>query len=248
MPTARYGLQANVIDGKIYLMGGVDEKGYNQGVQLLNVTEVYDLSSDTWATKSPMPNPEGYVSAVVNNKIYVIGPGLTQIYDPKTDSWSTGAPSPINITAAGANGVAAAAAATTGVMAPKRIYVYDGSYFQVYNPQNDSWTLGTNPPINRQYLGIAVVNDMLYFIGGFTYAFPGFYYPYSTNEQYTPFGYGTPEPSYTIPPPTATPISTLSPSQLPIIPDYTRLLIVGVVVVAAGVAALGLLVYFKKRK
>ena len=222
MPTARYGLQANVIDGKIYLMGGVEEKGYDQGVQLLNVTEVYDPSSDTWATKSPMPNLEGYVSAVVNNKIYVIGP-------------------------ARANGIAAAAAATTGVMAPTRIYVYDGSYLQVYNPQNDSWTLGTNPPINRQYLGIAVVNDMLYFIGGFTYAFPGFYYPYATNEQYTPFGYGTPEPSYTIPPPTATPIPTLSPSSLPIIPDYTRLLIVGVVV-AVGVAALGLLVYFKKRK
>jgi N-acetylneuraminic acid mutarotase len=104
MPTARYGLQSNVVDGKIYLMGGVKlNEGYNQGFQLLNVTEVYDPSSDTWTTASPMPNPAGYVSAVANNKIYVMGPALTQIYNPLTDTWSTGSSSPINITAGGAN-------------------------------------------------------------------------------------------------------------------------------------------------
>ena len=93
MPTTRYGLQANVIDGKIYAMGG--EKWNEVTIkapETLNVTEVYDPSSDTWTTKSPMPNPAGYVSAVVNNKIYVIGPWLTQIYDPKTDAWSFDAP------------------------------------------------------------------------------------------------------------------------------------------------------------
>jgi N-acetylneuraminic acid mutarotase len=193
MPTARYGLLANVVNGKIYCMGGVRELGYNQGVEQLNVTEVYDPSSNTWTTKAPMPNPAGYVSAVVDNKIYVIGPGLTQIYDPATDSWSTASPSPINITAGGANGIAAAAAATTGTMAPKRIYVYDGSSLQVYDPQKDNWTFGTAPPTSRQYLGIAVVNDLLYFIGGFSYNPPplDIYTFYATNEQYTPVGYGT---------------------------------------------------------
>jgi N-acetylneuraminic acid mutarotase len=195
MPTGRYGLQANVVDGKIYLIGGVNPNlGYNKGVQPLNVTEVYDPSSNTWSTKAPMPNTNGYVSAVINNKIYIIGSGLNQIYNPKTNTWSEGAPTPVNISAGGANGVAAAAAATTGVMAPKEIYVYDGSYLQVYNPQNNSWTLGADPPVNRQYLAIAVVNDMLYFIGGFTDHLdniPGYFGDYSTNEQYTPFGYGT---------------------------------------------------------
>jgi hypothetical protein len=253
MPTARYGLQANVIDGKIYLMGGVEERGYNQGVQLLNITEVYDPSTDSWTTKSPMPNPEGYVSAVVNNKIYIIGAGLTQIYDPETDSWSNGAPSPINITAGGDNGIAAAAAATTGVMGSKRIYVYDGSYLQVYDPKNDSWSFGTNPPTNRQYLGIAVVNDLLYFIGGFIYT-PYFYYFYDTNELYTPFGYGTPDPS-----PTPTPSLSSEPSIEPPEPTQTASpsiepknntcylpIELGIIIVIIAVVA-GALIYFKRR-
>jgi hypothetical protein len=226
MPTGRYGLLANAVNGKIYCMGGVKLLGYNQGVEQLNVTEVYDPSSDTWTTKSPMPNQAGYVSAVVDNKIYVIGPGLTQIYDPDTDNWSTASPSPANLTSRGSNGVAAAATATTGTMAPKRIYVYDGSSLQVYNPQNDSWTFGSAPPTSRQYLGIAVVNDLLYFIGGFTYTPPFFYDYYATNEQYTPLGYGTSQ----------------EPTPFPIVP------VVAVSVVVAVMVAAGLLVYFKKRK
>ena len=233
MPTGRYGLQANVVNGKIYCMGGVKLLGYNQGVEQINVTEVYDPSSDTWTTKSSMPNPAGYVSAVVDNKIYIIGPGLTKIYDSDTDKWSTASAPPANITARGANGVAAAAAATTGTMAPKRIYVYDGSSLQVYCPQNDSWTFGSAPPTSRQYLGIAVVNDMLYFIGGFTYTpFPlNFYKFYATNEQYTPIGYGTlPEPT---------------PSQQ-VAPFPT--IIIAASGISAAIAIVGIAIYLKKRK
>jgi N-acetylneuraminic acid mutarotase len=227
--TARYGLLANVVNDKIYCMSGVKALGYNQGVEQLNVTEVYDPSSNTWTTKAPMSNPAGYVSAVVDNKIYVIGPGLTQVYDPSTDSWSTASPSPIDITAGGANGIAAAAAATTGTMAPKRIYVYDGSSLQVYDPQTDSWTFGTAPPTKRQYLGIANVNDTLYFIGGITdhpSGLPWYVLYLPTNEQYTPIGYGT------------------LPEQQP----FPTALVATASGLSVAVVGLGLLVYFKKRK
>ena len=226
MPTGRYGLQANVVNGKIYCMGGVKLLGYNEGYQELNETEVYDPVSDTWATKASMPNSAGYVSAVVNDKIYVVGSGVTQIYHPETDAWSIGAPPLENITLGG-NGQSASAAATTGLMAPKRIYVYDGSYLQVYDPFNNSWTFGANPPINRQYLSIAVVNDTLYFIGGFTDHFnniPGYFKDYNTNEQYTPFGYGTVQQQ-------TFPIATVATISA----------------VTALVIGAGLIVYFKKR-
>jgi N-acetylneuraminic acid mutarotase len=192
MPTARFGLQANVVNGKIYCTGGVRLLGYNQGAEELTITEVYDPSTDTWATKSPMPNPAGYVSAVVDDKIYVIGPQLTQVYDPAADSWSTAAPPHVNITAGGANGIAAEAASTTGAMAPKRIYVYDKTILQIFNPKNNSWTKGTPPPTSRQYLGIANVNDKLYFIGGFTFSPLWIYTDYANNDQYTPTDYGNP--------------------------------------------------------
>jgi N-acetylneuraminic acid mutarotase len=189
MPTERYGLQAQVVNDKIYLIGGRRLLGHNLGFEELNVTEVYDPASDTWSTGASMPNSASYVSAMVGDKVFVIG-SSTQIYNPKTDTWSVGTPPPEKIIL-GVNGESAAAAATTGTMAPKRIYVYDGSSLQVYNPQNDSWTFGSAPPTSRQYLGIAVVNDLLYFIGGFTYTPPGFFNDFATNEQYTPFGYGS---------------------------------------------------------
>jgi hypothetical protein len=239
MPTARYGLQANVVNDKIYCIGGVRELGYNWSAgelitQYCDVNEVYEPATDTWTTKSSMPNPGGYVSAVVDSKIYVISPGLTQIYDPATDTWCIGSPPPVDITRSvplpieGADSMMAAAAATTGAIVPKRIYVYGGTTLQVYDPQTDNWTNGTAPPTSRQYLGIGVVADKLYFIGGMSWVNPtlGLYgVLQATNEQYTPLGYEEPQQ---------------------IKPFPTTLLIASVITIAA--VSFGLLVYFKKRK
>ena len=58
---------------------------------------------------------------------------------------------------------------------------------------------------SRSDFGVAVVSDMLYVIGGYTAAYSNnsdywMFGPeitlYATNERYTPFGYGTPDPSY----------------------------------------------------
>jgi hypothetical protein len=149
-----------------------------------------------------------YASAVVDNKIYVIGGllksedyTLNQIYDPATDKWNPGAPSP-SITAYGATG------ATTGVNAPKRIYLLGQDFSfpeppyinRVYDPATDTWTIGVPVPTERRGFGVAVVNELFYVIGGFTETFDMFWNSYitlyATNEQYTPFGYGTPDPSY----------------------------------------------------
>jgi hypothetical protein len=194
MPTARLGLQANVVNGKIYLTGGLPQSDLN---------EVYDPANNTWETKAPLPTSTGgFVSAVVNNKIYSVGTyyngsyiPTTQIYDPDTNAWSTGAPLPSSIDEGGYS----VAAATTGIMAPKRIYVYDGFILQVYDPQNDSWTFGADHRPIRNRAAIGVVNDMLYVIGGYTITYSNWWSDpvttyYATNEQYTPFGYGTAPP------------------------------------------------------
>jgi hypothetical protein len=194
MPTARLGLQANVVNGKIYLTGGLPHSALD---------EVYDPANNTWETKAPLPNSTGgFVSAVVNNKIYSVGTyyngsyiSTIQIYDPDTNAWSTGAPLPSSIDKGGYS----VAAATTGIMAPKRIYVYDGFILQVYDPQNDSWTFGADHLTVRNRVAIGVVNDMLYVIGGYTLTYPNWWSDpvdtyYATNEQYTPFGYGAAPP------------------------------------------------------
>ena len=208
MPTNRSALCANVVDGKIYLIGGL-ETPVSSGPNVSVLTEVYDPATDSWTTKKPIPTGVYYyASAVVDNKIYVIGgsrrpsaetPNLNQIYDPETDTWSYGKPLPTPVTDA-------AAGATTGVWAPKRIYViggrinysWDGTNInQVYDPENDSWTVGASMPTARYHLAVAVVNDILYAIGGT----PMFNLPldnYAVNEQYTPFGFGTVPPTISI--------------------------------------------------
>ena len=205
MPTNRSQLDANVVDGKIYLIGG--RKGGQYSTVALN--EVYDPETDTWTTKEPIPYPVVlYASAVVDGKIYVIGGqdefndqmnlDLTQIYDPKTDKWSFGTPIPYVVWQA-------VAGATTGEMAPKRIYVMGGlpewslygtDLNQIYDPITDTWTLGTPMPIARASLHVAVVNDVLYVMGGLPFInFQAT--PSLENYQYTPIGYIPEFPSWT---------------------------------------------------
>jgi N-acetylneuraminic acid mutarotase len=206
MPTNRSQLDANVVDGKIYLIGGRTGGQYTTAA----LNQVYDPKTDTWTTKEPIPYPVvEYASAVVDGKIYVIGGqdefnnpmnlDLTQIYDPETDTWIFGTSIPNVVWQA-------AAGATTGEMAPKRIYVMgglpQGSLYgtdlnQIYDVATDTWTLGTHMPTARAQLHVAVVNDVLYSMGGLPFmnvqATPSL-----ENYLYTPVGYIPEFPSWII--------------------------------------------------
>ena len=126
MPTPRTQLEANVVNGKIYLIGS------RTGGQYFTVglNEAYDPATDSWTTKVPIPYPVvQYASAVVADKIYIIGGqdeyaypmnlDIVQIYNPVTDTWRFGAPMP-NVVWQAAAGV------TSNVWTPKRIYVFAG--------------------------------------------------------------------------------------------------------------------------
>lgn len=190
MPTPRKDLDANLVDGKIYLIGGTPNGTLN---------EAYDPVTDTWTTKMPLPTAVySYASAVVDNKIYVIGgvgSNLTQIYTPETDTWSNGAHIPSSVN------TYSAATATSGNLAPKRIYILGGNGIfpaglnQIYDPEKDEWTTGQSMPTARHCLGVAVVDDILYAIGGAT----GWEGPFTgANEQYTPIGYIPEFPSWAL--------------------------------------------------
>lgn len=192
-------LAVNAVNGKIYAIGG-----FFLGIFWIpsNLTEVYDPVTDTWTTKAEMPTAVySCTSAVVDNKIYLIENGrsttvacLNQIYDTATDTWSIGQSLP-------ARAVGAAAVATTGVYALERIYVIGGGDLftydlnQIYDPATDTWTTGTAMPTPRQRLGVAVLNDILYAIGGYQIESDA---RVSKNERYTPADYVPEFPSWTI--------------------------------------------------
>jgi hypothetical protein len=158
-----------------------------------------------------MPTPRAFLAvAVCQNKIYCIGglsgfstisgeleqiTGVNEVYDPVTDTWTTKSPIPIPKTKLQANVVNG------------KIYLLGGNanatLNQVYDTESDSWTLGAGKPTDRIDFGVAVVNDKLYVIGDIVRRYPitfgwGLYddTPTAVNEQYTPIGYGTPDPSY----------------------------------------------------
>jgi len=207
MPTSRSDLSASVVNDKIYLIGGKKYSSTNPYFVETNVNEVYDPANDSWIADTQIPIAVyGYASSTINGTIYFVGGSKSpisqqnstlvdsnQVYDPKTDEWSLAANLPTVTTYA-------AAVSTQDYLAPARLYLvggYSGNAFgnktQVYNPSNDSWAAGASMSAPRAYLGLAVVNDVLYAIGGFD----GQNW-LNTNEQYKPIGYGTVPPKLQI--------------------------------------------------
>lgn len=258
MPTARTQMEANTVDGKIYVISG-RTAGSDSTV---TTSEVYDPDTDSWAKKTAIPYPvASYASAVVDSKIYIIGgqdeyytpmnPGFNQIYDTKTDTWMQGAKEP------NPAWVSESAAATTGVLAPKMIYVMGGvpgfapplDQNNAYNPINDSWRVAASLPSNRSSFAIAVVEDSLYIIGGTTIHFGELT---ASVEQYIPIGYKTPDPSYEpseaseIPEsPSPSPMSTPKLSNKEPFPSS---LVAAAFVASAIVACVSILLYLRKQK
>ena len=206
MPTPRAELNAEVVDGKIYLIGGLAYSSKSPFYVETSMTEVYDPAANSWSTAASMPLAVyGYASAVINGKIYVLGGSQNQgtaatgafvnsneVYDPKSNSWGLSATLPSGATFA-------AASATSGFMAPPLLYFIGGfsgsasNNVQVYDAGSNSWSSGASMPTARDYLGVTAVNDVLYAIGGFD----GTNW-LNTVEEYTPEGYGSTPPTIQI--------------------------------------------------
>ncbi len=177
MPTAREGLAAVAVNGRLYTLGG-SIPGY-----AFWINEEFDPATNTWATKAPMPTErEGLAAAAVNGKVYAVGgnnaggdSSANEEYDPATNTWATKAPMPTARRAL-------AAAAING-----KIYAVGGyneslysSANEEYDPATNTWSTKTAMPTARYLLAAAAVNDKLYVIGGLAESIA------APNEEYDP--------------------------------------------------------------
>lgn len=90
------------IDGKIYVVGGRVGSCYSGGWSSnVSMNEAYDIATDSWTTRAPMPTARsGIGAAVLDGKLHVLGGEgwidnfggvfrAHETYDPKTNLWVT---------------------------------------------------------------------------------------------------------------------------------------------------------------
>jgi N-acetylneuraminic acid mutarotase len=186
MPFKGSGLMGHVVNGKIFVING-------------NAFFMYDPSTDIWTRKPDAPyylfHP---ATAVVDDKIILTGnfiispltgPARSPIqyavkatmYDVETATWSEGK---TDDTLESGYSVAEA---TTGLYAPQKIYIFSGTADNmIYEPTTDTWSAVKPMPSNSVFFGVAVLDDVLYVIGGYDYVTGTVF---ATNEQYVPLGY-----------------------------------------------------------
>ena len=167
MPTARSGLSASVINGKIYVIGGGKDKPFS-------IVEEYNPATNTWTEKAEMPTPRVILStSVVNGKIYTIGGGTDALatlstveeYDSATDIWTEKAEMPtprMALSTSVVNGKIYAIGGIT-IVAPPWVGI---STVEEYDPATGRWTKRRDMPTARFGLSTSVVNGKIYAIGG----------------------------------------------------------------------------------
>ncbi|HEY6721396.1 MAG TPA: DUF1668 domain-containing protein [Burkholderiales bacterium] len=88
-------------DGKIYAVGGRVGSCFSNGWSSnVSMNEAYDIATDTWATRLPMPTARSGTGAeALDGKVHVLGGEgwveefggvfrAHEVYDPKTNSWA----------------------------------------------------------------------------------------------------------------------------------------------------------------
>jgi N-acetylneuraminic acid mutarotase len=256
-----YNLQAHVVDDKIFVISGFD-------------LFIYDPITDIWTKKIGIAeNSEywngGYYSnsVTVDSKILVFcrfshflwgtetdSYHTIWLYDTKTDVWSERKEETMD-TSGAVMGV------TTGRYAPQRIYALCSTamggitirqYNYVYDFVSDTWSTAKDMPTSRDGFGVAVVDDILYVIGGCTigqiiddvYATRELEYR-TLNEQYIPIGYNP--QGYPDTQPSATDDVTFSPvpsEHTPFLLFLTGVVLTIIVIMVSCVVA----IYTKRGK
>jgi N-acetylneuraminic acid mutarotase len=166
MPVARSDGTGAALIGKLYIIGGFDNRG-----QRTAAVEVYDPITDKWSTSAPLPQPLDHAAAAsYDGRLYVVGGGYLNrdnlsdklfIYDPKTNAWTEGAKLPTARGALTANFINGTLYAVGGVDNSGA-----SSSNLVYDPKTNAWTEKAPMPTAREHLTSAVVDDKLYVIGG----------------------------------------------------------------------------------
>ncbi|UZE94367.1 Kelch repeat-containing protein [Alkalimarinus alittae] len=175
MPTARGGIRAEVINGLIYIVGGMDDTG-----QSINVLEIYHPLSDSWSSGPAMAEArDNPGTAVINDKLYVIGgrertsSGVTingtkssgEVYDPLSNSWNFIANMPTGrrtMVTSTLNEKIQVIGGEYNDSDPDAIFNQNEEYDPIYN----TWTPLPVTPYPRHGAAFSTIDNVLFINGG----------------------------------------------------------------------------------
>jgi len=181
-PVTNNAVVEGFVDGKpyVYSFAGLDATKNYQGIHLRSYR--YDVMEDEWETLPDLPDTLGKIAASasrVGDIIYIIGgyhvfangselsSDRVHRFDTKTNTYlSDGAPIPVPIDDQ-----------VQVVWRDSLIYVITGwsntanvRNVQVYNPAEDTWSVGTMLPTSQAYRAFgasgAILGDTIYYYGG----------------------------------------------------------------------------------
>jgi N-acetylneuraminic acid mutarotase len=166
---------AAIVNGKLYVVGGVASSTINRSGQtgrLARSTLVYDIARDRWSTH-PGPTPREHLAVTtLGGRIYAIGGrtagfdtnlNLVEVYNPRTDTWKRLPRLPGKRGGTGAAGLGRWVVSVGGEAPPGTIRTVYG-----FDVKRRRWVKLPNLPTPRHGLGVVAVGHRVYVIGGGT--------------------------------------------------------------------------------
>ncbi|MFC1629429.1 Kelch repeat-containing protein, partial [Gemmatimonadota bacterium] len=147
---------AVVIDGLIYVAGGVDVQDEMDHLRIFNPT------SETWSFGSSMLEPRHRAGhGVIDGKLYVAGGWndsgemiSAEVYTPSTGTWENISPLP------------SPEGSAVGWALGDKLYAAGGDTLWVYDASDDAWSAVGRTPQNRVEHAITVFEGRAYTFGG----------------------------------------------------------------------------------
>ncbi len=191
LPKAAGELVAATVQGKIYVLSGLDNAPGPATHTPTGYNWAYDPAADAWTAKRPMPVPAHHVMVeVFGDKIYLFGGFVrpptvvawqptsnTWEYDPATDAWKALAPMPTPRGAGEAVEVGGRIYVIGGVRSTKPgdpgAPIPLGSTDQIvvgtveaYDPATNTWQARSSMPTARNHFFAGAANGRIYAIDG----------------------------------------------------------------------------------
>ncbi len=197
-PRKRYAFTHQTVNGKIYVIGGVNFGGYET-----NIVDEYNPQTDTWLAKSSMAySRQAPYSVVINDKIYAMYGSAcgacsnmtivvsNEEYNTQTDTWTTKTSPPSRDPWSGSFKPLIIGSKMYGINRSGWGTNSNNHHWE-YDSQVDIWTPKAQMPTPLTSFASVVLGNKIYVIGGDLQTncpvnLPCTYVSYNLNQMYDP--------------------------------------------------------------